>query len=64
MAFELIPFPLSILFGLVFAVAWMVVLWKLRRKGKIYSILFKVNLIAGLVLFAAILYTILTNLLG
>ena len=64
MAFELIPFPISIIFGLVFAVAWMVVLWKLRRNGKIYSILFKMSLIAGLVLFAAILYTIVTNLLG
>ena len=64
MAFELIPFPISIIFGLVFAVPWMVVLWKLRRNGKIYSILFKMSLIAGLVLFAAILYTIVTNLLG
>ena len=64
MAFELIPFPISILFVLVFAVAWMVVLWKLRRSGKIYSILFKASLAAAVVLFVAILYTIITNMLG
>ena len=62
MAFQLIPFPISILFGLVFAVAWIVVLWKLRRNGKIYSILFKASLIAGLVLLVVILYMIITML--
>ena len=60
MAFQLIPFPISVLFGLVFAVAWIVVLYKLRRNGKIYSILFKASLIAGLVLLIVILYTIIT----
>jgi len=62
MAFQLIPFPISVLFGLVFAVAWIVVLYKLRRNGKIYSILFKASLIAGLVLLVVILYTIITML--
>jgi hypothetical protein len=64
MAFELIPFPISIIFVLVFAVAWMFVLWKLRRRGKIYSLIFEASLIAGLVLFAAILYVIISNILG
>ena len=62
MVFQLIPFPISVLFGLVFAVAWIVVLYKLRRNGKIYSILFKASLIAGLVLLVVILYTIITML--
>jgi len=62
MAFQLIPFPISVLFGLVFAVAWIVVLYKLRRNGKIYSILFKASLIAGLVLLAALFYTIMSML--
>ena len=64
MAFELIPFPISILFGLVFVVAWIVVLYKLRRQGKTYSILFKASLVAGLLLLVLILYTTLTILLS
>ncbi len=64
MAFELIPFPISILFVLVFGLAMMVVLWKLRRTGKIYSFLFKASLVAGVILFVAILSTIITNILG
>jgi len=36
MPFPLIPFPLSIIFGLAFAAAWVAVLFKLGRKGKIY----------------------------
>lgn len=64
MAFELIPFPISILFGLVFVVAWIVVLYKLRRQGKMYSILFKASLVAGLLLLVLILYTTLTILLS
>ena len=64
MAFELIPFPISILFGLVFVVAWMVVLYKLRRQGKIYSILFKASLVAGLLLLVLVLYSTLTSLLS
>jgi hypothetical protein len=40
MAFTLIPFPISILFGAVFAVAVLFVLWKLGKRGKTYRILF------------------------
>ena len=61
MAYELIPFPISILFILVFAVVWIVVLWKLRRKAKIYSILFKISLFATLALLLIFVYSILTK---
>jgi 4-hydroxybenzoate polyprenyltransferase len=61
MAFQLIPFPISIIFVLVFGMAWIVVLWKLRRTGKIYYIIFKVNIIVGVILIIAFLYEIMTN---
>ena len=50
MAYQLIPFPLSILFASVTALACMAVLWKLRKTGKIYSILFRASAIAGIML--------------
>ena len=58
MAFQLIPFPISIIFVLIFGIAWIVVLWKLRRTGKIYSFLFKISIIAGVILMIAFLYGI------
>ena len=61
MAFELIPFPISIIFVLVFVIAWLAVLWKLRKTGKIYSILFKLSVIAGAILIGAFTYGIITN---
>jgi len=64
MAFELIPFPISILFVLVFAVVWMIVLFKMRRSGKIYSFLFKISLIFGVVLSVLLIYSIITRMLG
>ena len=63
MAFQLIPFPISILFALVFVIAWLAVLWKLRKTGKIYSILFKLSSIAGAILIAAFIYGIIENIL-
>ena len=63
MAFQLIPFPLSILFVLVLGIAYLVVLWKLRKTGKIYSILFKISIIAGIILMAALLYGIIVGML-
>jgi hypothetical protein len=61
MAFELIPFPISILFAIVFGVAVMAVLWKLRERGKTYRILFNVSLvIAAFVLVIIIIGVILT----
>ena len=64
MAFQLIPFPISIIFALVFVVAWIAVLWKLRKTEKIYSFLFTASLVGGFLLLVAILYTIIANLLG
>ena len=61
MAFELIPFPISIIFLLVFVIAWLVVLWKLRKTGKIYSIVFKLSVIAGAILIVAFIYGIIAN---
>ncbi len=58
MAFELIPFPISIIFVLVFVIAWVAILWKLRKTGKIYSILFKLSVIAGVILIIAFIYGI------
>jgi hypothetical protein len=63
MAFELIPFPISIIFVLVFVIAWLAVLWKLRKTGKIYSILFKLSVIAGAILIVAFIYGIIQNIL-
>jgi hypothetical protein len=61
MAFELIPFPISIIFVLVFVIAWLAVLWKLRKTGKIYFILFKLSVIAGAILIIAFIYGIIAN---
>jgi hypothetical protein len=64
MTLELIPFPISILFVVVFGLACMAVLWKLRERGKIYSILFKASLIIGILLLVALLFSIITGMLG
>ena len=55
MAFQLIPFPISIIFALVFGIAWFAVLWKLRKTMKVYSILFKLCVLAGVILIIAFL---------
>jgi hypothetical protein len=52
------------IFVLVFAVVWIVVLWNLRRTGKIYSFLFKANAIAVVILFVVILYTVIIEVFG
>jgi hypothetical protein len=64
MTYELIPFPISIILVVVFVLAWIVILWKLRRSGTVYSILFKASLIAGVVLLAAFIFSIIANMLG
>jgi len=61
MAFQLIPFPISIIFVLVFGITWIAVLWKLRRTGKIYHFLFKISIIAGVILIIAFLYGIIVS---
>ena len=62
-SFELIPFPISILFVLVVGLDFIAVLWKLRKTGRIYSVLFRVSVIAGIILLALFLYEIITNML-
>jgi hypothetical protein len=62
-SFELIPFPISILFVLVVGLAFIAVLWKLRKTGRIYSVLFRVSVIAGIILLALFLYEIIKNML-
>jgi hypothetical protein len=54
MAYTLIPFPLSILFGAVFVVAVLAILWKLGKTGKIYRVLFwsTAALLLGLIVLA------------
>jgi hypothetical protein len=59
MAFELIPFPISIIFVIIFAIVFIAVLWKLRKRGKVYSILFRLSVIIGVLLLFAILFSIL-----
>ena len=63
MAYELIPFPLSIIFVLILGIAYFVALWKLRRTARIYSILFKVSIIAGVILIIAFFYGIIASML-
>jgi glucan phosphoethanolaminetransferase (alkaline phosphatase superfamily) len=62
MALELIPFPISIIFVLVFGVAAIAVLWKLRRRGKFYLILSNVSLILGVIVLALVFYLIIITL--
>lgn len=61
MAFQLIPFHLSIIFVLVLAVVSLLVLYKLRRKAKIYSWLSKGSFGAIAVLLVVLVYSILTS---
>jgi len=63
MAYELIPFPLSLLFVLVVGVAYMAVLCKLRKTGKIYSNLFKISAIVGTILLIVFFYVIMESML-
>ena len=63
MTYELVPFPISLILVVVFVLAWIVILWKLRRSGTVYSILFKASLIAGVVLLVAFIFSIIANML-
>jgi uncharacterized membrane protein len=64
MAYNLIPFPIAIIFAIIFVLACVVVLWKLRRRDKVYSFLFKASLIIGILLLAVFLYSIITGMLS
>jgi DNA-binding transcriptional regulator of glucitol operon len=63
MAFELIPFPLSVLFVVVFCVAAELVLWKLRKYGKVYRMLSNLGVIVGLVVVGLVLALVVSALL-
>jgi len=58
MAFELIPFPISIIFVLVFCLAFIAILWKMRKKGRIYSILFMASVIVGILLLITFVFSL------
>ncbi len=51
MAYNLIPLPISIIFIIVFGIAWLLVLWKLRKRGKVYSFLFWLSAVLVLAAF-------------
>ena len=57
MELELIPLPISILFVAVLGIVSIAVLFKLRKRGKVYSILFKASLIIVLLILIALLYS-------
>lgn len=63
MAFELIPFPLSVLFVVVFCVATELVLWKLRKNGKVYRMLSNLSIIVGVVVVGLVLALVVSALL-
>jgi ABC-type multidrug transport system permease subunit len=61
MAYTLIPLPISILFTLVFVVVVMFLLWKIRRRAKIFKILFYLCVVVALFLLAGIIYSLVTE---
>ena len=64
MAYELIPYPISIIFLGVFWVAVMLVLWKLRTKGKIYFILYLVGMAITILLGVIVGYLLVASMFG
>jgi len=58
MAYNLIPFPISMLFFFVFGLTWIAVTWKLRKKGRFYSILFKLSFVVILLSFTLMFYSL------
>jgi hypothetical protein len=58
MAFELIPYPISIIFVIVFYLAIVAVLGKLRKRGKIYSVLFMASVIGGILLIITFIFSL------
>jgi len=63
MAFQLIPFPISIIFVLAFGAAVIVILWKLRKKGKAYRMLSNISLIVGLIVSVLFIISMVSTLL-
>ncbi len=58
MPYEIIPFPISILFAFIFVIAVVVLLWKLRRTSKIYRFLFYGFIIISVFLLIGITLTV------
>lgn len=59
MPYELIPFPLSLIFIVIFGVVVEVALWKLRKNGATYRWLSNLAIIFGVIVFALVLLLIL-----
>jgi hypothetical protein len=55
MPYELIPFPLSLIFIIIFGVVVEVALWKLRKNGVTYRWLSNLAIVFGVVVFALVL---------
>lgn len=55
MPYELIPFPLSLIFVVIFGVVVEVALWKLRKNGSTYRWLSNLAIVVGAVVFALVL---------
>jgi predicted PurR-regulated permease PerM len=64
MAFNLSPFPKAIFFAVVFTLACSPILWKLRKRDKLYSFLFKATLISAVLLIIALVYSVIAGILG
>ncbi|NLF88789.1 hypothetical protein GX563_08205 [Candidatus Bathyarchaeota archaeon] len=63
MAFQLIPFPISVIFILVFGLAVEVALWKLRTNGRLYRWISNLGVAFGAVIIALALLLVLQPLL-
>jgi hypothetical protein len=58
MALELIPYPISIIFAVVFIFAWNAILWKIRKKSKIYNAIFYASIAVGAILLISLVFSL------
>jgi hypothetical protein len=58
MPLDFVPFPISILFVIVFVAAILSVLWHIQKRGKIYKIFFYISVIACVLLLAGTVLTV------
>jgi ABC-type spermidine/putrescine transport system permease subunit II len=63
MMFELIPFPISAVFVLVFVLAVEVALWRMRRNGRLYRWISYLGVVFGVVVVGLALLLVLQPLL-
>ncbi len=61
MSYQLIPYPISIIFLLVFGFVWLIILWRLRKKGRVYSVLFGLSVAF---LFVVLLFFVVGSIIG